>query len=106
MPNHIHGLLVILGKEDQLASMLPLTGAPSGSLGAIVGNFKSMASRQVNGLRQTRGAPVWQRGYYERIVRNERELNAIRRYIEENPRRWAEDRENLDRLVARMELAR
>ena len=49
------------------------------------------------------GGKVWQRGYYERIVRNEREQNAIRRYIRANPSRWAEDRENLDTLIAKIQ---
>jgi len=40
--------------------------------------------------------PVWQRGFYERIVRNDAELMRIRQYIEENPRRWASDKENPD----------
>ena len=38
--------------------------------------------------------PVWQRNYHERVIRNERELNAIRQYIQDNPARWAEDAEN------------
>ena len=42
------------------------------------------------------GAPVWQRNYYERVIRNEEELNAVRQYILDNPRRWAEDPENPD----------
>jgi hypothetical protein len=46
---------------------------------------------------------VWQRNYYDRIVRNERELGAIRRYIRDNPVRWAEDRENLDTALAKMQ---
>ena len=50
-----------------------------------------------------RSGRVWQRGYYERIVRNERQLNAIRQYIADNPRRWAEDRDNLDGLIERMD---
>ena len=45
---------------------------------------------------------LWQRGYYDRIVRNERELNAIREYIRLNPERWAEDRDNLDVVLSRM----
>jgi REP element-mobilizing transposase RayT len=79
-------------------------GVAPGSIGAIVGNFKSLVTRRVNNLRRTPGQKLWQRGYYERIVRNERELNAIRQYIQDNPRRWAEDRENLDVLVAKMRL--
>jgi hypothetical protein len=47
---------------------------------------------------------LWQRGYYDRIVRNERELDAIRQYIRDNPRRWQEDRDNLEALVEKMRL--
>ena len=72
-------------------------------VGAIVGNFKSLAARRINNLRRTPGGRVWQRGYYDRIVRNERELAAIRRYIRDNPARWAEDRENLDAALAKMQ---
>ena len=45
---------------------------------------------------------MWQRGYYERIIRNERELNAIRQYIRDNLAHWAEDRDNLDALLQKM----
>ena len=75
----------------------PPCGSPSGSLGAIVGNFKSVVTRRINRIRKTPGEPVWQRNYYERIIRNERELNAVRQYIRDNPARWAEDRENPNR---------
>jgi len=65
-----------------------------GSLGAIVRSFKSMTTRRINNLRNMLGASVWQRNYYEHIIRHERALNAIRRYILENPLRWYLDREN------------
>jgi putative transposase len=74
-----------------------------GSIGAIVGNFKSLTARRINNLRRTPGGKVWQRGYYDRIIRNEGELDSIRRYIKDNPRRWAEDRDNLDRLITSMD---
>jgi REP element-mobilizing transposase RayT len=45
---------------------------------------------------------VWQRGYYERIIRNERELNSIRQYIQQNPIRHAQNRDNLDQLFIKM----
>ncbi len=69
-------------------------GTKAGSLGAVVQNLKSISARQVNHLRGTPGAPVWQNGYYERIIRDERELEAIRRYIVANPAAWEDDREN------------
>ena len=57
---------------------------------------------RINTLRQTKGANVWQRGYYERIIRDENELNATRQYIVNNLARWEEDRDNLDALLAKM----
>jgi hypothetical protein len=54
-------------------------------------------TKRINELRHTPGAPIWQRNYYEHIIRDERALNAIRRYIQENPLRWHLDRENNQR---------
>ena len=68
------------------------TGTHSGSLGAIIQNFKSTATRKINRRRGTPGAPLWQRGYYEHIIRNERALDCIRQYIVENPLRWHFDK--------------
>lgn len=82
MPNHLHGIIVIT--DD----------APSDSLGAIIGNFKSVTARRINAIRKTLGAPVWQRNYWERIVRNENGLNRIREYIINNPANWNTDEEN------------
>jgi putative transposase len=78
------------------ASPLPQRpgGLSSGSLGALIGNFKSVTARRINRLRRTPGAPVWQRNYYEHIVRDEHALNAIRQYIADNPARWAWDTYN------------
>jgi putative transposase len=46
---------------------------------------------------------VWQRNYYERVIRDERELNAAREYILDNPRKWAEDKHNPEVFRARVE---
>ncbi len=70
-----------------------------GSLGAIVRSYKSAVTREINRLRQTPGAPVWQRSYYDHIIRNEHALNAIRGYIWLNPARWAADRENPESVL-------
>jgi REP element-mobilizing transposase RayT len=128
MPNHFHGLLLLPGTAtdsnynvgtEEVVTGLPFdlrfnaqqlqTSAPSeickvhaGSLGAMIGTYKSGVTRRINALNRTPGSRVWQRGYYERIVRNERELERIRTYIRENPARWAEDRENLDALLKNM----
>lgn len=71
-----------------------------GSLGAIVRSYKSAVARRINRRRRTPGALVWQRGYYERIIRDAPALAAIRRYIRENPARHAA---RLDALLRRMQ---
>jgi REP element-mobilizing transposase RayT len=63
----------------------------TGSLGAIIGQFKSAVTKRFNVMCATPGGPVRQRNYYERILRNDRELAAIRQYIAANPARWADD---------------
>ena len=108
MPNHVHGILN-LHPQEQRISVDPknedhLNGAISGSVGAIIGNFKSLVTRRANILQRTPGSKVWQRGYYDRIIRNDRELNAIRQYILDNPQRWQEDRENLEAMLPKMRL--
>ena len=92
MPNHLHGIVILPG--DPLLEPLSQTisrGIKPGSLGAVVGSFKSAVSRQVSAGNLSHVRPLWQRNYFERIIRNDRELDATRRYIEANPARWAED---------------
>jgi putative transposase len=71
-------------------------GASARSLGAITGHFKSLTSRRINRMRHAPGARVWQRNYYEHVVRDDRDLERIRAYIAANPLHWAEDEENPD----------
>jgi putative transposase len=61
-------------------------------------NFKSISTRKVNQARVASGIPMWQRNYYERIIRDEAALNRVRQYVADNPRRWAEDENNPARL--------
>lgn len=78
MPNHVHGILLFTET------------VPGRTLQTVVGSFKSAVSRQI-------GEGVWQRNYWERVIRNEDELNRIRAYIDKNPLCWANDPENLQR---------
>jgi REP element-mobilizing transposase RayT len=82
MPNHIHGIIVITAAESKQ------------TLGSIVGSFKSSTSRLINALQKTKGNPVWQRNYYEHVIRDEEDLSRIRDYITNNPATWNEDDEN------------
>lgn len=102
MPNHFHGILVIhdYGRggsrsaptgDLQIARITPTKRKP---LGGLIGAFKTVSSKHINLLRRTGGIPVWQRNYYEHIIRNEREMDNITKYIETNPSRWDDDDEN------------
>jgi REP element-mobilizing transposase RayT len=63
-------------------------------IGRLIGAFKTVSTKRLNTMRNTPGVPIWQRNYYEHIIRNEESLHRIRRYIVGNPARWEEDPEN------------
>ena len=98
MPNHLHAIVIF---DEEVSSKLtvgahsraPFSRQPK-SLGSLVAGFKSATTKRINQLRGTPGTPVWQRNYYERVIRNEREMDATRQYIVDNPAKWAEDAEN------------
>ena len=107
MPNHVHGILGF--REPQQVAVGPTGRSPGGvasgrgsfgtTLGELVGWFKVQTTRgYVWGVRQDGWEPfpgrLWQRNYYDRVIRDEQELLHGRAYILENPRRWARDREN------------
>ena len=121
MPNHVHGIIVlndgvsrggspltdktILSDETNagknplpIKQTRPYMTEKRHGLPEIVRAFKSFSARRINALRYTEGIPVWQRNYYEHVIRNEREMDRIARYIESNPLRWADDEENPGRL--------
>jgi REP element-mobilizing transposase RayT len=117
MPNHIHGIIIItektisssvgakhscpdisnaresLSKNASPCPALP-KGTKSGSLGAIVQNFKSVSTRKINRINSTLGETIWQRNYHEHIIRDQSSLHHIRQYITNNPQSWTEDPEN------------
>ncbi len=96
MPDHFHGILVLYRKTKsdraqhaaplQVNKSVAMQVAPA-SLAATVRSFKSAATRSARQKLSFAG-PLWQRNYYEHIIRNGSELEEIRRYIAENPNRW------------------
>jgi REP element-mobilizing transposase RayT len=94
MPNHVHGIICIVDTPHADAAPSQQHGSAPGSLTAIVGTFKAISARRINQLRGTPGAAVWQRNYYEHIIRTSRELEAVRKYIVDNPLKWSMDHEN------------
>ncbi|MEM8858884.1 MAG: transposase [Chloroflexota bacterium] len=104
MPNHIHLLLYLdSGFEHDPA---PQPNNAHLSIGAITGTLKRRISKEIKPLLPAGIEHIWQRGYYDRIVRNEREFLAIQEYIRRNPERWLEDRNNIDGVLQRMEYHR
>ncbi len=101
MWDHKHG---IIGLATPDGAQSDFTTLQPGSVGAIVGNYKMLVTKRVKAMLKVSDTDfrVWQRGYYERIIRNERELNAIRQYIQQNPTRHAQNRDNLDKLFTKM----
>jgi putative transposase len=118
MPDHMHGIVVIRDvgvygvvgadrvvgadgsppllfvREDRLVltdSRPPLYRMPR-TVGSLVAGFKSASTKRINIIRGTPGDPVWQRNYYEHIVRDEKDMVRIRKYIHNNPSAWNMDR--------------
>ncbi len=108
MPNHVHGILWIVEASQpaavrarrrraltdghSLEDTAERFGKPvAGSLATLIRSYKSAVTYHINAIRETRTAPVWQRNYYEHIVRDEKELKNIWDYIDINPVRWPED---------------
>jgi putative transposase len=100
-PNHIHGI-VIIDENDMLSAKLVShatilkcvynsTGPQSQSLGAIVGLFKSAATKRIHRLGITKFQSIWQRNYYDHIIRNEDDYQSKVEYIHTNPLNWEDD---------------
>jgi REP element-mobilizing transposase RayT len=85
MPNHVHGIIWL----EELRH--PDKKRPN--LGNVIGSFKSAVTKTLHEKLLVEGK-IWQRNYFERIIRDEEELNSIRKYISENPQKWTIDREN------------
>ena len=98
MPNHVHAIVFLANDGGGTACRAPTLeqfGKPiPGTLGTIRRSLKAAVSRQINQLLHTPGLPIWQRNYYEHVIRKEESLDDIRQYIIENPLRWTEDEEN------------
>ena len=87
MSNHIHGIIWIINEKatHRVAPTDHPRGLKPGSLGSIIGQYKSITAKRINQIRNTQGIRVWQRNYYDRVIRNNKELEAIRQYIQTNP---------------------
>jgi putative transposase len=118
MPNHVHGIIHLFTPQSN-----PLVGVGSKPtpnekinragyepaptiiktipLSEIVRQLKTFSAQRINTLRGTPGIPVWQRNYYDHIIRSEYAYSTIEQYIQDNPRHWAADKENDKPVIAR-----
>jgi REP element-mobilizing transposase RayT len=101
MPNHVHGLLAIQNRLTGETASQPVDGQPrrlgahaAGSIPAIVRSFKAIVARRVREARFRLAPPIWQRGFYEHVIRTEKEFQEVWKYIRFNPVKWNFDREN------------
>ena len=116
MPNHVHGIIVLTdgpvgaaprGRPDGIGQAQG--PAPTLSLPDVMHRFKTMTTkRYTDGVKQSKWPPfakhLWQRGYFEHVIRRTDKMNRIREYILQNPLRWKFDRENpqLDKSGGRL----
>ena len=110
MPNHIHCIVWIKSEgsyrlhpgtwknvDNRRVRRLPVptdNNIKFETLSNIIGAFKTTTATRINKLRGHVGMPVWQKSFYDRIVRNDGELQRIQEYIRNNPFKWGEDRDN------------
>jgi len=115
MPDHFHGIIFIVSVDsvDAVDSVNAIDSVDSVSVGAIhelprlkqqqrrkmllpkiVGRLKMNSAKQINQVRNTPGISVWQRNYYEHIIRDEKSLENIQKYIINNPLQWYYDNNN------------
>lgn len=110
MPNHLHGIIIIHNNGRQMmksspaigarhASPLPARGVSSHSLGAIIGSFKSAVTRRAG--RKLNLANIWQRNYYEHIIRDQTDYERIANYIAINPSKLVDNEENPLKPISR-----
>ena len=102
MPNHVHAIIVLndYGMGESASGNMPIPNSSKTHpyvrhpLSEIVRAFKSFSARRINSLRNTQGIPVWQRNYYEHIIRNQEDYLSKSSYILDNPLNWDNDDEN------------
>lgn len=99
MPNHIHGIIIINNervqdieppRRNQFQHIIP------GSIGSIIRGFKIGVTKWFRN--NTDIHQIWQKGFYEHIIRNDDELNNIRKYIQDNPHKWEEEKNNPENI--------
>ena len=90
MPNHVHMILKLYFKVE--TGFKPVSTGKQYSLCEIIRGLKTFSAREINEKQNIIGRNFWQRGYYDRIIRNVKEYWTIKKYIQDNPKNWLKDR--------------
>jgi putative transposase len=107
MPNHFHGIIILGSKENmpnvglfpKVNTELTKFESPKANIGAIIRGFKGAVTKKTSDFIENK---IWQRNYYERIIRDEIELLKIRKYIKNNPKNWKKDKDEFKKLIQKM----
>jgi REP element-mobilizing transposase RayT len=97
MPNHIHGIIAICECNENSRGEVT-SPLHKHTLGEIIAYFKYQSTKMINQIQGKPGRRIWQRNYYDRIIRNEKELNAIRDYIYNNTLTRAFDKDTPEEI--------
>lgn len=97
MPNHFHGIIQLFDENNEIEDDSSRFESPKKSLGSIIRGFKSATTKRIKEWikpDQSIHYPekIWQRNYYDHIIRNEEGYKTIRDYINNNPANWQKDR--------------
>ena len=90
MPNHLHAILFVPAGKD-VGKPRTFGKRQRGSLGAVIGGFKSAVTSAARRISGNRRLDVWQEGFHDEVIRNSEHLEAVRKYIADNPRHWPQD---------------
>ncbi|MEA5534285.1 transposase [Crocosphaera sp. XPORK-15E] len=94
MPNHVHGILWLNNSQKPVNEARSFGNIVAGSLSSVIRSYKAAVTKEINYICGQKGTSlVWQRNYYEHIIRDEKALQEIRKYIVENPLNWDKDPE-------------
>ena len=104
MPNHLHCVLNIFATDNPL--QVNIKNETNPSLSDVIQWFKTMSTNEyIRGVKDLQWNPfrrqLWQRSFYDHVIRNEEELAAFRAYIDQNPLKWSLDKENPDNILNR-----
>lgn len=100
MPNHMHAIVIIrrgvrpnapTTPNDKTNGQNNFSGLQSKTIGSLISGFKSTVTKQINLIRNSPGEPVWQRNYWDHIIRNDESFDRIVDYINTNPTNWDQD---------------